>query len=121
MGGLRRITLNENILIGDRGVTSIAQELAEDLWVKGQRTCIGLSLTEIVHKSGTLGVLVIIVCLCVDTVAVDLQRCGMSNEGAHVLQKMLQSNTTLCVLDIRRNPLVGQSDISDCTSAHSFM
>lgn len=36
MGGLRRITLNENILIGDRGVTSLAQELTEDLWVKGQ-------------------------------------------------------------------------------------
>lgn len=35
MGGLRRITLNENILIGDRGVTSLAQELTEDLWVKG--------------------------------------------------------------------------------------
>ncbi|KAF4070548.1 hypothetical protein AMELA_G00286700 [Ameiurus melas] len=72
MGGLRRITLNENILIGDRGVKSLAQELTEDLWVK----------------------------------AVDLQRCGISNDGAHVLEKMLQSNTTLCVLDIRRNPLV---------------
>ncbi|XP_058246746.1 centrosomal protein of 78 kDa [Hemibagrus wyckioides] len=72
MDGLRRITLNENILIGDRGVTSLAQELTEDLWVK----------------------------------AVDLQRCGISNEGARVLEKMLQSNTTLCVLDIRRNPLV---------------
>ncbi|XP_053480409.1 centrosomal protein of 78 kDa isoform X1 [Ictalurus furcatus] len=72
MGGLRRITLNENILIGDRGVTSLAQELTEDLWVK----------------------------------AVDLQRCGISNDGARVLENMLQSNTTLCVLDIRRNPLV---------------
>ncbi|XP_047656384.1 centrosomal protein of 78 kDa isoform X2 [Tachysurus fulvidraco] len=72
MGGLRRITLNENILIGDRGVTSLAQELTEDLWVK----------------------------------ALDLQRCGISNEGARVLEKMLQSNTTLCVLDIRRNPLL---------------
>lgn len=39
MGGLRRLTLDENILIGDRGVTSLAQELAEDLWVKGQRAC----------------------------------------------------------------------------------
>lgn len=72
MSGLRRITLNDNILIGDRGVTAIAEELAEDLWVK----------------------------------AVDLQRCGISNEGAKVLEKMLQSNSTLCVLDIRRNPLV---------------
>ncbi|KAI5622057.1 centrosomal protein of 78 kDa isoform X1, partial [Silurus asotus] len=72
MGGLRRITLNENILIGDQGVASLAQELTEDLWVK----------------------------------AVDLQRCGISNDGARALEKVLQSNTTLCVLDIRRNPLV---------------
>ncbi|XP_050972540.1 centrosomal protein of 78 kDa [Labeo rohita] len=72
MSGLRRITLNDNILIGDRGVMALARELAEDLWVK----------------------------------AVDLQRCGISNEGAQVLEQMLQSNSTLCVLDIRRNPLV---------------
>ncbi|TRY56617.1 hypothetical protein DNTS_023521 [Danionella cerebrum] len=52
MTGLRRITLNDNILIGDRG------------------------------------------------------RCGVSNEGAQVLEKMLQSNSVLCVLDIRRNPLI---------------
>uniref|UniRef100_A0A673HF14 Centrosomal protein of 78 kDa-like n=1 Tax=Sinocyclocheilus rhinocerous TaxID=307959 RepID=A0A673HF14_9TELE len=72
MSGLRRITLNDNILIGDRGVTALSRELTEDLWVK----------------------------------AVDLQRCGISNEGAQVLEQMLQSNSTLCVLDIRRNPLV---------------
>ncbi|XP_066499990.1 centrosomal protein of 78 kDa isoform X2 [Hoplias malabaricus] len=72
MGGLRRITLNDNILIGDKGVTALAEELAEDLWVK----------------------------------AVDLQRCGISNEGAKVLETMLLSNSTVCVLDIRRNPLV---------------
>uniref|UniRef100_A0A4W4DQR1 Centrosomal protein 78 n=1 Tax=Electrophorus electricus TaxID=8005 RepID=A0A4W4DQR1_ELEEL len=72
MGGLRRITFNDNILIGDRGVTALAQELTEDLWVK----------------------------------AVDLQRCGISNEGAQILEKMLRSNSILCVLDIRRNPLV---------------
>uniref|UniRef100_A0A8C2JTA4 Centrosomal protein 78 n=1 Tax=Cyprinus carpio TaxID=7962 RepID=A0A8C2JTA4_CYPCA len=72
MSGLRRITLNDNILIGDQGVTALSRELTEDLWVK----------------------------------AVDLQRCGISNEGARVLEQMLQSNSTLCVLDIRRNPLV---------------
>lgn len=36
MGGLRRITLNCNILIGDRGAAALAQELQDDLWVKGQ-------------------------------------------------------------------------------------
>ncbi|XP_043102023.1 centrosomal protein of 78 kDa [Puntigrus tetrazona] len=72
MSGLRRITLNDNILIGDRGAMALSRELTEDLWVK----------------------------------ALDLQRCGISNEGARVLEQMLQANSTLCVLDIRRNPLV---------------
>lgn len=35
MGGLRRVTLNCNTLIGDRGAAALAHELAEDLWVKG--------------------------------------------------------------------------------------
>lgn len=35
MGGLRRVTLNCNTLIGDRGAAALANELAEDLWVKG--------------------------------------------------------------------------------------
>ena len=45
MGGLRRVTLNCNTLVGDRGAAALAQELAEDLWVKGQRTC-SVSLTH---------------------------------------------------------------------------
>lgn len=35
MGGLRRITLNCNILIGDRGAAALAHELQDDFWVKG--------------------------------------------------------------------------------------
>ncbi|XP_076005467.1 centrosomal protein of 78 kDa [Genypterus blacodes] len=72
MGGLRRVTLNRNSLIGDRGAAALAQELAEDLWVK----------------------------------AVDLQKCGLSSEGARHLLEALKTNSTLCVLDIRCNPLV---------------
>ncbi|XP_054466755.1 centrosomal protein of 78 kDa [Anoplopoma fimbria] len=72
MGGLRRVTLNCNTLIGDRGAAALAHELAEDLWVK----------------------------------AVDLQRCGLSNEGARRLLEALKTNTALCVLDIRSNPLI---------------
>ncbi|XP_022620963.1 centrosomal protein of 78 kDa isoform X2 [Seriola dumerili] len=72
MGGLRRITLNCNSLIGDRGAAALAHELAEDLWVK----------------------------------AVDLQRCGLSNEGARRLLEAFKTNSALCVLDIRSNPLV---------------
>ncbi|XP_019954552.2 centrosomal protein of 78 kDa [Paralichthys olivaceus] len=77
MGGLRRVTLNCNTLIGDRGAAALAQELAEDLWVK----------------------------------AVDLQRCGLSNEGAHRLLQALKTNSSLCVLDIRSNPLVDKVPI----------
>ncbi|XP_008292287.1 centrosomal protein of 78 kDa [Stegastes partitus] len=72
MGGLRRVTLNHNTLIGDRGAAALARELSEDLWVK----------------------------------AVDLQRCGLSNEGARRLLEALKTNSSLRVLDIRSNPLV---------------
>ncbi|XP_061117361.1 centrosomal protein of 78 kDa isoform X2 [Conger conger] len=72
MSGIRRITLNCNTLIGDRGAAALSQELAEDLWVK----------------------------------AVDLQKCGLSNEGAQALLEALSTNTTIAVLDLRRNPLI---------------
>uniref|UniRef100_A0A3P9K3X4 Centrosomal protein 78 n=1 Tax=Oryzias latipes TaxID=8090 RepID=A0A3P9K3X4_ORYLA len=75
MNGLRRITLNCNTLIGDRGAAALARELAEDLWIK----------------------------------ALDLQRCGLSNEGARRLLEALKTNSFLCVLDIRSNPLVDKA------------
>ncbi|NXI83883.1 CEP78 protein, partial [Rhipidura dahli] len=73
MSGLRRITLNCNMLVGDRGASALADCLGEDLWLK----------------------------------ALDLQQCGISNEGARSLLDALQTNTTLVVLDIRKNPLIG--------------
>ncbi|XP_051498272.1 centrosomal protein of 78 kDa isoform X2 [Apus apus] len=72
MTGLRRITLNGNMLVGDRGTSAFAECLGEDLWLK----------------------------------ALDLQQCGISNEGAKSLLDALQTNTTLVVLDIRKNPLI---------------
>ncbi|NXW59196.1 CEP78 protein, partial [Eurystomus gularis] len=72
MTGLRRITLNCNILVGDRGARAFADCLGEDLWLK----------------------------------ALDLQQCGISSEGARSLLDALQTNTTLVVLDIRKNPLI---------------
>ncbi|XP_015668097.1 centrosomal protein of 78 kDa [Protobothrops mucrosquamatus] len=72
MAGLRRITLNCNTLIGDRGAAVLADCLAEDLWLK----------------------------------ALDLQQCGISSEGAKSLLDAFKTNTTLVVLDIRKNPLV---------------
>ncbi|NWT52621.1 CEP78 protein, partial [Erythrocercus mccallii] len=72
MTGLRRITFNCNVLVGDRGASAFADCLGEDLWLK----------------------------------ALDLQQCGISNEGARSLLDALQTNTTLVVLDIRKNPLI---------------
>lgn len=43
--------------------------------------------------------------------ALDLQQCGMSNEGAKALLNSLQSSTTLIVLDVRKNPLIGEFNI----------
>uniref|UniRef100_A0A3B3V3X9 Centrosomal protein 78 n=1 Tax=Poecilia latipinna TaxID=48699 RepID=A0A3B3V3X9_9TELE len=86
MSGLRRITLNGNSLIGDRGAAALAHELTEDLWVK----------------------------------AVDLQKCGLSNEGARRLLEALKTNSSLCVLDIRNNPLVGKTvhNYKSCKNLH---
>ncbi|NXP52495.1 CEP78 protein, partial [Heliornis fulica] len=72
MTGLRRITFNCNMLVGDRGASAFAECLGEDLWLK----------------------------------ALDLQQCGISNEGARSFLDALQTNTTLVVLDIRKNPLI---------------
>ncbi|KAF1561148.1 UNVERIFIED_CONTAM: Centrosomal protein of 78 kDa, partial [Eudyptes pachyrhynchus] len=72
MTGLRRITFNCNMLVGDRGASAFADCLGEDLWLK----------------------------------ALDLQQCGISNDGARSLLDALQTNTTLVVLDIRKNPLI---------------
>ncbi|KAM6230371.1 centrosomal protein of 78 kDa isoform 1-T2 [Porphyrio hochstetteri] len=72
MSGLRRITFNCNMLVGDRGASAFADCLGEDLWLK----------------------------------ALDLQKCGISNEGARSLLDALHTNTTLVVLDIRKNPLI---------------
>ncbi|XP_072926506.1 centrosomal protein of 78 kDa isoform X1 [Hemitrygon akajei] len=41
--------------------------------------------------------------------ALDLQQCGISNEGAKALLNSLQSSTTLIILDVRKNPLIDQS------------
>ncbi|XP_053888918.1 centrosomal protein of 78 kDa isoform X1 [Malaclemys terrapin pileata] len=72
MAGLRRITLNCNALVGDRGARAFAECLGEDLWLK----------------------------------ALDMQQCGISNDGAKSLLDAFQTNTTLVILDVRKNPLI---------------
>ncbi|XP_045418656.1 centrosomal protein of 78 kDa isoform X2 [Lemur catta] len=41
--------------------------------------------------------------------ALDLQQCGLTNEGAKALLEALETNRTLVVLDIRKNPLIDHS------------
>lgn len=36
MSGLRRVTLNQNPLIADRGATFLAEVIEADLWIKGK-------------------------------------------------------------------------------------
>jgi len=43
--------------------------------------------------------------------AIDLQRCGLSNNGANLLLKSLESNHSLVVLDIRNNPAVSEMNV----------
>ncbi|XP_060136049.1 centrosomal protein of 78 kDa isoform X2 [Zootoca vivipara] len=77
MAGLRRITLNCNSLIGDRGATVLAECLGEDLWLK----------------------------------ALDLQQCGITTEGARSLLDIFETNKTIVVLDIRKNPLIDHAEM----------
>ncbi|XP_045144334.1 centrosomal protein of 78 kDa isoform X2 [Echinops telfairi] len=41
--------------------------------------------------------------------ALDLQQCGLTNEGANAFRQALETNKTLVILDIRRNPLIDHS------------
>ncbi|XP_069619053.1 centrosomal protein of 78 kDa isoform X3 [Ranitomeya imitator] len=41
--------------------------------------------------------------------AIDMRQCGISSEGAKAFLHALQSNTTLMILDIRKNPLIDHS------------
>jgi centrosomal protein CEP78 len=38
MSGLRRVTLNRNPLLADRGATFLAEVIEADLWIKGKNT-----------------------------------------------------------------------------------
>lgn len=38
-----------------------------------------------------------------------MQQCGITNVGAKSMLEILKYNTIVVVLDLRRNPLIGQS------------
>ena len=39
MPGIRRITINNNPMMGDQGATLLAEALKDDLWLKGNMCC----------------------------------------------------------------------------------
>lgn len=41
--------------------------------------------------------------------ALDVRQCGITNEGAKAFLHALQTNTTLMILDVRKNPLIGMT------------
>jgi hypothetical protein len=54
MSGLRRVTLNGNPLIADRGATFLAEVIEADLWIKGKSfLCLTLSLIDAILGSKT--------------------------------------------------------------------
>ena len=108
MAGIRRITLNQNPMIADLGAKSLAEALKDDLWLKGQSS----------------GYVPCICCLrhCDDYVSVgfftalDLQDCGLRDEGANYLRDVLEYNTCIMILDIRNNPAISTSPSSSSSS-----
>ena len=43
--------------------------------------------------------------------ALDMQQCGISTEGAMAFQSVLKFNSTIYVLDLRLNPLIGKCNL----------
>lgn len=71
--GVRRLTLNKNPSIGDKGAEKFAESLTNNLWLK----------------------------------ALDLQNCGITNQGALVfLKKLKGTDSSLYILDLRMNAAV---------------
>lgn len=49
MTGLRRITLNDNPMIGDHGAILLAEALRDDLWLKGNHFIKGFQTIRIMR------------------------------------------------------------------------
>jgi centrosomal protein CEP78 len=72
--GLRKILLNNNPDIGDKGVEVLAEALKEDVWVKD----------------------------------IEMQRCGLTDEGAQHIINCLNINRTILCFNISGNPEVSE-------------
>ncbi|XP_014650196.1 PREDICTED: centrosomal protein of 78 kDa isoform X3 [Ceratotherium simum simum] len=86
---LKNLELN-GLVLRERDLTILAKGLNKSA------TLVHLSLANCPIGDGGLETL-------------DLQQCGLTNEGAKALLKALETNRTLVILDIRKNPLVDHS------------
>lgn len=77
MGGLKRITLNNNPNIGDEGLSRILDELDDDLWIK----------------------------------AIDMQKCGISENLAKRIIDLVEYSRSLEVVDFRGNERLSSKTI----------
>ena len=75
---------------------------------------------------------IVILCYSLSTgtllIALDLHGTGVSTSGAKAFLDVLKYNTTIEVLDLRRNPLIGESlncvsvvGVSMCTKTHTLV
>lgn len=79
MPGLRRITINNNPDIGDKGMEILTEEIKDDLWLR----------------------------------ALDVQDCGLTDEGGNRLLDLLENNTNLIIVDARGNPYMTEEKLSE--------
>ncbi|CAL8068151.1 unnamed protein product [Calicophoron daubneyi] len=87
LGGLRRITLNDNPELGDSGSISIAETLMDDLWVKA----IDMQACNLSDSSARVWLQVLL---------------GEGKNANGEVAKHNNGNRSLFVLDLRRNPRI---------------
>ena len=77
-------------------------------------------------------IIIVILCYSLSTgtllTALDMHGTGVSTSGAKAFLDVLKYNTTIEVLDLRRNPLIGESlscvavvGVSMCTKTHTLV
>lgn len=49
-----------------------------------------------------------------------MQQCGISTVGAMAFQPVLKFNTTVSVLDLRLNPLIGECNLNNFNNCYKF-
>ncbi|CAH8558113.1 unnamed protein product [Schistosoma turkestanicum] len=104
LGGLKRITLNDNPNIGDEGSIKLADTLIDDLWVKA----IDLQACNLSDNSASIWLSVLVGLRITDGNPTqtnhDEGKQLKSKDNPSVIDDQHRGNYTLVVLDLRRNP-----------------